>query len=128
MIAQTNHPVRETVETKGILTAAVEPGRQGAAIMLSLAILAALLGAVLGLRFKVPALMPVIVVGLILIIGGALAFGIEFWRTVLCVIVAATALQMGFLGGSGLRFLIAATRVGPARQPSAAAPASRPAH
>lgn len=94
--------------------------------MLPLAITATLVGAVLGLRFKVLVLLPAIAICLASIAAGSLALAIGPWRALTAMIVATIALQMGFLAGSGIRLFVAGGRSWAARQPSAAA--SRPAH
>lgn len=94
--------------------------------MVMLATLCTLVGAVLGLRFRVVVLVPAIAAGLVLIAAGAPVFGLEPWRGVLGVVVAATALQVGFLCGSGIRIFMAAAHLATVRRPSETA-VSRPA-
>jgi hypothetical protein len=94
--------------------------------MLALALTAALVGAVLGLRFKVLVLVPAIAIFVALIAAASLALAIGPWRALIAVVVATIALQIGFLGGSGTRLFVAGGRTWAARRPSAAA--SRPAH
>jgi hypothetical protein len=85
--------------------------------MISLAILAALGGAMLGLRFRSLVLVPVAAAALVVVIAGGLAVGLALPRLVLACVVAGAALQLGFLGGAGLRVLIAG-RSGDLHQPS----------
>jgi hypothetical protein len=76
--------------------------------MMMLAITAMLIGTVLGLRFTVIILFPAI------IIGSAATFAIGMARSdsllsiLLAIVMAITMLQMGYLGGTFIRFGIAA--------------------
>ena len=73
--------------------------------MISLAILAGLGGAMLGLRFRVLVLLPVAAAALVVVMGGGLAAGLELPQVALACVVAGVALQLGFLAGAGLRVL-----------------------
>jgi hypothetical protein len=116
-----------TILAKAMLTIVGGTWRQGATVMLPLAILATLFGMVLGLRFRVLVLLPAFAFGLVLITGGGLASGTGIWRIVASLVLLAGGLQFGFLGGSGLRLVMAGARLAGSREPSAVA-ASRLAH
>jgi hypothetical protein len=76
-----------------------------------LAMTAVLIGAMLGLRFKVLILVPANVIGSAATLGLGIAHSNSFWSTLLAIALAITALQIGYLGGTAIRFLIAAARV-----------------
>jgi hypothetical protein len=82
--------------------------------MPALAIICSLVGAVLGLRFKVMILLPVIVIGLIAITSFDIARGTPL--AVSEAAVATTATQLGYLCGAALRRLLAAYHIGAARR------------
>ncbi len=68
--------------------------------MIVLTGLSLLLGAVLGLRFKVFVLIPVIIFGLVLSTIAGIARGADLWSLIAAMIVALTGLQLGYLGGT----------------------------
>ena len=68
--------------------------------MLTLTIVTILGGAVLGLRYKVFILLPASTFVLVCVIGVGVARGAGIWRNALDVMVATTALQLGYAGGS----------------------------
>lgn len=68
--------------------------------MLTLTIVTMLGGAVLGLRYKVFILLPASTFVLVCVIGVGVARGAGIWRIALDVMVATTALQLGYAGGS----------------------------
>jgi hypothetical protein len=76
--------------------------------MFILAMISFLVGAVLGLRFKVFILVPAI--GLALAVAAVTGIGVGdgVWRLVGTMVVAATLLQLGYVGGSILRLVICA--------------------
>jgi hypothetical protein len=74
--------------------------------MILLAIVSILIGALLGLRFRVFILVPAITFALVLVIGVGVARESGIWWIALEMVVVATALQLGYLGGSAF----AATR------------------
>jgi hypothetical protein len=76
--------------------------------MFILAMISFLAGAMLGLRFKVFVLVPAI--GLALAVVAVNGIGVEdgVWRIVGTMVVAATFLQLGYVGGGILRFVICA--------------------
>jgi hypothetical protein len=84
--------------------------------MPALAIICSLVGAVLGLRFKVTILLPVIVIGWIAITSFDNARGTPLAVLVSEAAVAATAIQLGYLCGAALRRLLAAYHIGAARR------------
>jgi hypothetical protein len=89
--------------------------------MLTLMIWGTLIGVVLGMRFGVLILIASIVFGLF---AGAVAgvVGSEgFGATVLNMVLIATALQLGYLGGTMTRFIVAATRTTDVQSASRAA-------
>lgn len=76
--------------------------------MIALSILSLLAGGVLGMRFKVVALAPAIGLALIAVAGVGTARGTDIGSIVLAMILAATCLQMGYLGSSATRMVIGA--------------------
>jgi hypothetical protein len=68
------------------------------------AMIIALAGALLGFRFKVLALIPVVLIGLMASILIGIAIHDDFWSILLVAIVTITALQAGYLGGSAIRW------------------------
>jgi len=68
--------------------------------MLTLTIVTILVGAVLGLRYKVFTLLPAVMFVLVFVIGAGVARGAGIWRIALDMMVATTALQLGYAGGS----------------------------
>jgi len=80
-------------------------------MMMMLSMMAIIIGALLGLRFKVLILVPAIVIGAVTTLGIGMAHGASVWVTLLAAILTITALQMGYLGGAVTRFVIAGVRV-----------------
>jgi len=68
--------------------------------MLTLTIVTILVGAVLGLRYKVFILLPAVTFVLVFVIGVGVARGAGIWRIALDMMVATAALQLGYAGGS----------------------------
>jgi hypothetical protein len=68
--------------------------------MMILLIMGVLVGVVLGLRFKVFVLVPVICVALAVVVVEGIASGDELWRLALAMIVIATSLQLGYFLGT----------------------------
>ena len=68
--------------------------------MLTLTVVTLLGGAVLGLRYKVLILLPAATFVLVFVIGVGVARGAGIWRIALDMMVATTALQLGYVGGS----------------------------
>ena len=80
-------------------------------MMTMLAMTAMLIGAMLGMRFKVFILVPAIVTGSAAILGIGTAYNNSLWSILLSMVLAITALQMGYLGGAIIRFVSAVARV-----------------
>jgi hypothetical protein len=68
--------------------------------MLTLTIVTILCGAVLGLRYKIFILLPAATFMLVFVIGFGVAREAGIWRIALDMMVAMTALQLGYAGGS----------------------------
>jgi hypothetical protein len=75
-----------------------------------LAVISVLIGAVLGLRFKVLVLLPAIAATLGPILIGGVAGGHGVWHVALAGILATTGVQFGYLGGSATRHLMLLAR------------------
>jgi len=67
--------------------------------MMILILIGILVGAVLGLRFKVFVLVPVICIGLAIVAVDGVARGDDPWLLAISMIVIATSLQVGYFGG-----------------------------
>ena len=76
--------------------------------MLMLSLICLLVGAVLGQRFKVQILIPAMALAVAAAAG--LAHAGTFWQILGAVFVATTDLQIGYLAGVGIRYLMAVTR------------------
>jgi hypothetical protein len=76
--------------------------------MLILSLICLLVGAVLGGRFKVVALIPAM--ALVFTASAGFAHGGTFWQILGAVFVATTSLQIGYLAGAVIRLLLAASR------------------
>src|SRR5580693_2651043 len=85
--------------------------------MFNLMMISFLIGGVLGLRFKVFILVPVIGSALVVAVVDGIVIEEGVWRLVSTMVVVAASLQLGYLGGSILRFVTCAMR--PADQNSA---------
>jgi len=75
--------------------------------MLSLAIVFALVGAVLGSRFRVMVLVPTIAVSLLVIAATNAAIGAGLWMAAIEVVIAIIAVQLGYLSGAAIRLFLA---------------------
>jgi hypothetical protein len=93
--------------------------------MLILAIGCFLIGAVLGLRFTVWILVPGIAFGLFSALAAGIAHRHDLGTIALTMVLIAIGLQLGYLAGTGLHYLVDAAR---AARPRTAVPVSRPAH
>jgi hypothetical protein len=80
-------------------------------MMTILAMTAMLVGAVLGMRFKVLILAPAFLIGSVTILGTGLAQNNSLWSILLGMVLVMAALQMGYLAGTVIRFVIAGARV-----------------
>jgi hypothetical protein len=74
-------------------------------------IIAFLLGAVLGARFKVLVLAPAMGVAVLAILGLSLARRISALRTGEEILIGIMGLQLGYLGGVGIRWLLLWSRI-----------------
>jgi hypothetical protein len=93
--------------------------------MFSLAIIYALIGAVLGLRFKVMVLVPTIAITVLVIAIGNFGFGTGFGMAVIETVIAVTLVQVGYLCGAAIRLFLASSQSAEVRHAPTAA-ASRP--
>src|SRR5258708_32843415 len=73
--------------------------------MLNLSMVSTLLGAAIGLRFGVLALVPVMALELGVVAVNAIAIGESVGRLAIVVSLVATSAQLGYIGGSVLGFL-----------------------
>jgi hypothetical protein len=78
--------------------------------MIMLILTGVLVGAVLGLRFKMLVLVPVLCGALAFIVIGGIAGGDTLWRLAFTMIVFATVLQMGYFLGNVIRLVTGAAR------------------
>src|SRR5271169_4554838 len=78
-------------------------------------ILSFVLGAVIGLRFKVFVLLLVIFSGLVVGVAVGIARAADFWSMVLTMIIASAAFQLGYLSANALLFFIGSGRSSLAR-------------
>lgn len=83
--------------------------------MLMAVLCSSLVGAVLGVRFKVQVLFLVVPLAFVATAGIVGVAQFAFQPALLAGIVAAVALQIGYLGGLFTRFSIAAARIAPKR-------------
>ena len=77
-----------------------------------LILLMVLFGAVLGMRFKVFILIPMIAITSLMVITGGLATGGSVSGTLIAVGLAASFLQFGYLGGALVRYGMVPARTG----------------
>ena len=90
-------------------------------------IFCALAGAVLGMRYKVLALVPAIGLALMMVLISAIARGDGIWAILGAAAAAGTALQIGYLAGTLIRFAMAGARGARLRRAWTRATASGPA-
>jgi hypothetical protein len=76
--------------------------------MLMLLSICLLIGAALGQRFKVIVMTPAMALAAMAAVGFTHAG--TFWQILAAVFVVTTTLQIGYLGGVGIRYLTATTR------------------
>jgi len=79
--------------------------------MAMILIFSTLFGAVLGTRFKVFILFPVIACGMLTVVAGGMINGADFAWSLTLAGACAAALQLGYLGGVATRFLMIAARL-----------------
>jgi hypothetical protein len=79
--------------------------------MAILSIVSILLGAILGVRFKVLILVPTIGIGLLVVLAGGLVKHDSLTRIALAVVLMTTCLQVGYLAGIGVRCFLLWARV-----------------
>jgi hypothetical protein len=79
-------------------------------MLMTLVTTVALIGAILGLRFKVLVLVPAFVISSVAIFGTEKAHSDNPSSILLTVLLAITALQMGYLAGALICSLVAKTR------------------
>jgi hypothetical protein len=79
--------------------------------MTTIALLATLAGAALGLRFRVFILFPAIALACLAIIATHLVGAIDWRNGGLAIGLAAVTLQLGYLAGITIRFVLAAVRM-----------------
>jgi hydrogenase/urease accessory protein HupE len=94
------------------------PGRERSKepAVVSLAIACFLIGTLLGLRFRVLILVPTTLIGSLLVVGIAISSGSSAWRAVVVALMAATSLQIGYLGGAATSLLVTASELRAARR------------
>jgi len=93
--------------------------------MVILALISLLAGVVLGLRFKVLVVVPASTATLLVAVGIGLGRADSLWTIVLMAEAAVASLQIGYLAGGIIGYVLAAVRIGGLRT---AQPARRSAH
>jgi hypothetical protein len=91
---------------------------------MTLALLSTLLGTVLGLRYQLLALVPVIALSAAVIVAAGVLHGGSVWSIMAYSALIASLFQLGYVGGSLVRFAVLANRGTSFRVPSIR-PASR---
>ena len=79
-------------------------------MMITFTCLSPLVGAVLGQRYTFLILIPAIACTLAAAAGFGIAAGLNFWSTMLAMVLTVTGLEIGYVAGAAIR-LIAARRV-----------------
>jgi hypothetical protein len=79
--------------------------------MVMIALCSSLIGAVLGIRFRVQVLFPVATFGLLTVAAVTAFKGTAVSSAILASIISVTSLQIGYLGGLFTRFFMTASRV-----------------
>ena len=90
--------------------------------MMTLVLICLMLGAVLGQRFRVLVLFPGMAVVWPITTAAEVVRGHSFVQIVLAVVVATVSLQVGYLGGIGIRYLMVVARAARAHDNSRNAP------
>jgi hypothetical protein len=80
------------------------------------------IGSALGLRFRIFALLPVVLLGFFAFTAFGLAQGTAIGSIMLTNVVGATCLQIGYLASALLKFLISSSRFGETRSSQSARP------
>jgi hypothetical protein len=80
-------------------------------MMTVLAMTAMLIGALLGQRFKVLILIPAMAIASAAVFALGVAHNNNLWSVLLVAALTVTALQLGYLGGTAIRFAIAGARI-----------------
>ena len=80
--------------------------------MLSLSLISLLVGAVLGMRFRVLVLLPAIFAALLAILAVGISSSINFPVIALAMVLATACLQLGYLGGVATRHVLTLARAG----------------
>ena len=83
------------------------------------------IGSALGLRFKIFVLLPAILLGLLVCTSYGIAHGTTTWSITLTNVVGATCLQLGYLSGALLKFLVFAERFDRTKSSQSARPFAR---
>jgi hypothetical protein len=83
------------------------------------------IGSALGLRFKIFVLLPAILLGLLVGTAYGIAHGETTWSITLTNVVGATCLQLGYLSGALLKFLVFAERFDGAKSSQSVRPLAR---
>jgi hypothetical protein len=78
--------------------------------MMVLMLIGVIVGAVLGLRFKVLVLAPVICIALVIVAVDGVARGDELWRLAVSMIGIGTAVQVGYVLGIVIQLLMDSAR------------------
>ena len=91
----------------------------------SLALTSLVIGATIGVRLPVFALIPVILLSFVVVTALGLAASETGWSIVLMNLVGATGLQFGYLAGTMPRFLIIGALREPAEHPHPVPPFTR---
>jgi hypothetical protein len=78
--------------------------------MIILTVTGVLVGSVLGARFNVLVLIPVICIALVVVLVDSLGLGEGFWWVATTMCGFATALQLGYLLGGVVHFVVGAAR------------------
>ena len=73
--------------------------------MEALASICFLVGAVLGLRFKVLILIPAIGLSVLVVTANGIVIGESLWRLALVWVIPATSIQLGYIGGTVVQLL-----------------------
>ena len=71
-------------------------------MQITILVIAGVLGAALGLRFKVLVLVPAIVIGVVVIAGIGITHGDGGWSVAWRIILIVVSLQVGYVGGTVL--------------------------